>query len=129
MKSRTLLALSAFCALPGLLNAGTLPDPATKDKVPPIAYVQGMIWKRLNLADFYLTGVLRTDKNPKRYPVILRTRGHELVYEFQDQPLQIRVQLDPGVFTVQKRASSSAPWVDVSPTELAGTILDTDITY
>ena len=129
MKSPALLGLVAFCALPSLLNAGTLPDPATKDKVPPIAYVQGMIWKRLDLADFYLTGILRTDKNPKRYPIILRTRGHELVYEFQDQPLQIRVQLDPGIFTVQKRSSSSAPWVTVTGDALKKSILDTNITF
>ena len=129
MKSTALLGIFAFCALPSLLNADTLPDPSTKDKVPPIAYVQGMIWKRLDLADFYLTGILRTDKNPKRYPIVLRTRGHELVYEFQDQPLQIRVQLDPGIFTVQKRSSSSAPWVTVTGDALKKSILDTNITF
>jgi hypothetical protein len=129
MKFRHLLGLLAFCTLPVLVNAGTLPDPATKDKVPPIAFVQAKIWQRLNLADFYLTGIVRTDKTKTRYPVILRTKGHELVYEFQDQPLQIRVQLDPGVFTVQKRSSASAQWVTVTGEDLKKSILDTNITY
>jgi hypothetical protein len=129
MKSRLLPGLIAFCILPGLLNAGTLPDPATKDKVPPIAYVQAMIWKRLDLADFNLTGTIRTDKNKTRYPVILRTRGHELVYEFQDQPLQIRVQLDPGIFTVQKRSAATDPWVTVTGDDLKKSIFDTNITF
>jgi hypothetical protein len=129
MKFRTLVGLFAFCAVPGLLNAGTLPDPTTKDKVPPIAYVQGMISKRLDLADFYLTGVVRTDKDKKRYPVILRTHGHELVYEFQDQPLQIRVLLDPGAFTVQKRSAASETWVTVTGDDLKKSIFDTNITF
>jgi outer membrane lipoprotein-sorting protein len=134
MKIRPFPHLLALCAATVFLSApirADLPDPATKDKVPPIAYVQGMIWKRLDLADFTLTGTVRSDKDKskKSYPIILRTKGHEMVYEFQDQPLQIRVQLNPGVFTVQKRASSSAPWADVTSAELAGTILNTDITY
>src|SRR5580658_10600552 len=129
MKFHVFLGLFALCALPCLLNAGTLPDPATKDKVPPIAYVQGMIWKRLDLADFYLTGIIRTTKDKKRYPVILRTRGHEMVYEFQDQPLQIRVQLDPGVFTVQRRSKASEPWVTITGDELKKSIFDTNITF
>ena len=133
MKSRSRLHLPALCATLGFLSApamaGTLPDPATKDKVPSIAYVQAMIWKRLDLADFTLTGIVKFNNNKKQYPITLRTKGHELVYEFQDQPLQIRVQLNPGAFSVQKRASSSAPWADVSGAEMSKSILGTDITY
>ncbi|HUB67089.1 MAG TPA: outer membrane lipoprotein-sorting protein [Candidatus Methylacidiphilales bacterium] len=129
MKLFARLAFLALCLLPSLLQASTLPDPATKDKVPPIAYVQGMIWKRLTLADFYLTGVIRTSKDKKQYPVVLRTRGHEMVYEFQDQPLQIRVQMDPGAFTVQKRSKASEPWATITGNELKQPILGTDITY
>jgi hypothetical protein len=127
MKLPALLLTAAFFTTP--LLAQTLPDPATKNQCPPVAYVQGMIWKRLDLADFYLTGVVRTDKGKKRYPVILRTRGHELVYEFQDQPLQIRVQLDPGVFTVQKRSAAGEPWVTVTGDDLKKSIFDTNITF
>jgi outer membrane lipoprotein-sorting protein len=133
MKSRPLHYLPALCITLGFLSApapaDTLPDPATKDQVPPIPMVQAMIWNRLKLADFTLTGVVKSDKNKKEYPIKLLTKGHELVYEFQNQPLQIRVQLDPGVFTVQKRASSSAAWTDVSAAEMNKPIFDTDITY
>jgi hypothetical protein len=134
MKFRPFPSLLALCVVTAFTSPharADLPDPATKDKVPPIAYVQGMIWKRLDLADFTLNGTVRSDKDKSKkiYPIILRTKGHEMVYEFQNEPLQIRVQLNPGVFTVQKRASSSAPWADVTPAELSGTILDTDITY
>jgi len=132
MKLRPLVCLLALCSAPvffALSARADLPDPATKSQVPPIAFVQGMIWKRLTLADFTLTGSVHSDKTKKRYPIILRTKNHEMVYEFQDQPLQIRVELNPGVFTVQKRASSSAPWADVPASELTKPILDTDISY
>jgi len=88
-----------------------------------------MIWKRLDLADFTLNGTVRSDKTKKKYALKLLTKGHEMVYEFQDQPLQIRVQLDPGAFTVQKRASSKDAWADVSAAQMSQSILDTDITY
>lgn len=131
MKSRRLRLLT-LCAIASLLSVTTraeLPDPATKKDVPPIAFVQARIWQRLDLADFTLNGTVRSDKTKKSYPIKLLTKGHELVYEFQDQPLQIRVQLEPGAFTVQKRTSASAPWTDVSAAEMPHSILDTDITY
>jgi outer membrane lipoprotein-sorting protein len=128
LPSGSLVFLAALC-LVSLPSRADLPDPATKDKVPPIAYVQGMIWKRLDLADFQLTGVVRTDKTHKSYPVKLLTRGHELVYEFQDQPLQIRVQLNPGQFVVEKRSSDSGSWTSVAGADRTKSILDTDITY
>ena len=128
MKSPLLFALLCLASLLPPARAGG-PDPATKDKVPPIAYVQGMIWKRLDLADFTLNGVLRSEKAKERYPIRLLTKGHELVYEFVDQPLQIRVKLDPGVFTVEKRASDSASWSPVPAGQMGAPILGTDITY
>ena len=128
---KPLLRSLILCATLGLFfltaPAGTLPDPATKKDVPPIAMVQAMIWKRLDLADFTLNGVVKSGK--KEYPIKLLTKGHELVYEFQNQPLQIRVQLDPGAFTVGKRASPTAPWTTVSATDMSKPIFDTDITY
>jgi outer membrane lipoprotein-sorting protein len=133
MKTRSILHLLTLCTTLGFLSApamaDTLPDPATKKDVPPIAMVQAMIWKRLDLADFTLNGSVRSDKTKKQYAIKLLTKGHELVYEFQDQPLQIRVQLNPGAFSVQKRASSSAAWADVSGPEMSKSILNTDITY
>jgi len=132
IKLRSLLSLLILCTASGISGTpagAALPDPSTKDKVPPITLVQARIWQRLDLADFTLTGSVRSDKTKSRYPLILRTKGHEMVYEFQNQPLQIRIQLNPGAFTVQKRASSSAPWADVTAAEMPQTILDTDITY
>jgi hypothetical protein len=110
-------------------RASDLPDPSTKDKVPPISYVQGMIWKRLNLADFTLNGEVRSDKTKARYPIQLLTKGHELVYKFLDQPLQIRVMLNPGVFTLEKRTSDSGAWTPVPSSAMSQAILGTDITY
>jgi hypothetical protein len=104
-------------------------DASTKDEVPPIAYVDGMIWKRLSLADFTLNGSLRTDKTKKNYPLTLKTKEHDMVYAFQDQPLQIHVRLEPGKFTVERRSSSTEPWAAVPATDMAKSILDTDITY
>ena len=131
MKSRSSLCILALCTPLGFLSApamaDTLPDPATKDKVPNVPYVQAMIWKRLDLADFTLTGIVRSGK--KQYPIKLLTKGHELVYEFQDQPLQIRVQLNPDAFTVQKRASEKDAWADVGAADMSKSILNTDITY
>jgi outer membrane lipoprotein-sorting protein len=120
-------ALAALFVTP--LFAGTLPDPATKSQVPPVAFVQASIYKRLELADFTLTGRVRSDKTHKSYPITMRTKKHTLVYEFNDQPLQLRVQLDPGAFTVEKRASSSDSWKTVPTSEFSESILGTDITY
>ncbi len=133
MKSRTripFLALAAtlgFAALPAM--ADTLPDPASKKDVPPIAFVQARIYTRLDLADFTLDGVVKSDKTKKSYPIKLLTKGHEMIYEFQDQPLQLRVQLDPGAFSLQRRTSASSSWQDVPKSDMTKAVLDTDITY
>jgi len=122
----TLCSIFSFLSLPPVM-AGI--DTTAKDKVPPVAYVQGMIWKRLDFADFTLNGTVHSDKSKNRYPITLLTKGHELVYEFKNQALQIRVVLTPGVFTVENRTSSSAPWTAVNGTDRTHAILDTDITY
>jgi len=133
MKSRPLLPYLAFgaaLALPSIsAQADTLPDPATKKDVPPIAFVQARIYDRLKLADFKLTGLVRSDKTKKQYAIKLLTKGHEMVYEFQDQPLQIRVELNPGAFTLEKRTSATGTWATVPVGDLSKPILDTDITY
>ena len=122
-----LSAVALFVFLPA--RANDLPSPATKDKVPPIAYVQGMIWKRLDLADFTLNGAVRSDKTKQSYPIQLLTRQHELVYKFLNQPLQIRVQLNPGAFTIEKRTSDAGAWSPVSGADMSQPIFGTDITY
>jgi hypothetical protein len=130
MKSRFLVFFTiVMTAGAALSRASDLPDPATKSQVPPIAYVQGMIWKRLDLTNFTLTGSVRSDKTKANYPLILRTSGHTQEYDFQDQPLQIRVEINPGVSNIEKRASASAPWVPVTGAAKTQAILGTDITY
>jgi hypothetical protein len=128
--SPPLLALGSILAFASTAAwAGTLPDPATKKDVPPIAFVQARIYTRLDLADFTLNGSVKSDKTHKSYPIKLLTKGHEMVYEFQDQPLQIRVELNPGAFTLDKRSSDSGTWTAVPASDLGKAIFDTDITY
>ncbi len=124
-------ALAAFVAFP--LFADTLPDPATKSQVPPVTFVQARISTKLNFADFILTGRVHSDKTHKSYPLTLRAKGHVLVYEFTDQPLQLRVNLGgkdgSGVFSLEKRTSSSGTWSTVPTSQYTQPVLDTDITY
>jgi outer membrane lipoprotein-sorting protein len=133
MKSSPILSLltlgTTFLLLSLPAFADTLPDPATIKDVPPIALVQARIYTRLNLADFTLKGNVHSDKTHKQYPITLLTKGHEMIYEFDDQPLQIKVELNPEAFTLEKRTSPTAPWTTVSPAEKAKPIFDTDITY
>ena len=128
--SVVLLAVCSTLALvSSALRADTLPDPSTKKDVPPIALVEANIYRRLDLADFTLNGSVKSDKTHKSYPLKLLTKGHEMVYEFQDQPLQIRVELDPGSFTLQRRTSDSAPWTSIPSSDMGKPIFDTDITF
>lgn len=133
MKSRPRLPLLALCVtlgcLPASAVADTLPDPATKKDVLPVNLVIARIYQRLDLADFTLTGSVRSDKTKKKYPIKLLTKGHEMVYEFQDQPLQIRVELNPGAFTLERRTSSTDTWTTVPTSDLGKSIFNTDITY
>jgi hypothetical protein len=133
MKSSSSLHLLALCttlgfaALPAM--ADTLPDPATKEKVPPVPLIQARIYTRLDLADFTLTGVVRSDKTKKSYPIKLRTKHHEMIYEFLDQPLQLRVVLDSAAVTLERRTSSSGAWEAVPKSDMTKSIFGTDITY
>ena len=129
MKHHLVVCLSALAFIPAVTSRADLPDPATKDKVPPIAFVQGKIWDRLKFADFILNGSVRSDKTKQSYPIVLLTKKHELVYKFVGQPIQIRVTLDPGAFAVEKRTSDSGSWAPVGAGDMAQPILGTDITY
>ncbi len=122
-----IIILCALLTLPAL--AGTLPDPTTKKDVPPISFVQARIYTRLKLADFTLTGEVRCDKTHKNYPLTMRTKGHTIVYEFTDQPLQLKVELNPGAFTLERRTSSTGTWSTVPTSDFTKPILGTDITY
>lgn len=94
---------------------------------PPVDYVLARLWRNLQLQDFKLEGYVRTEK--KKYPIVLRTKGREMVYEFQDQPLQLRVFLNSDQSVMAKRANSGEAWKPVIGKERLKAILDTDITY
>ncbi len=128
MKLPSLAALLVLVAAP-LLRADTTPDPSTINQCPPIAYVQGMIWKRLEAAALTLDGSVRSDKTKMRSALVLKTAGHTQEYDFQDQPLQIRVQLEPGSSTLQKRSSSNGTWSTVAGAARLTPILGSDLTY
>ena len=118
-----------FAAGSPALRADSLPDPATKNQCPPVAYVQGMIWKRLDLTSFTLNGSVRSDKTKQRYPIVLRTAGHTQEYDFTDQPLQIRVRIDPGNSVVERRTSPTGAWAPVTGAARLQPILGSDLTY
>jgi outer membrane lipoprotein-sorting protein len=127
MKYPLLVLLCLAALLPAA--ADSLPDPATKGKVPVVPLMQAKIYKQLDLADFTLDGVMRSDKTHKSYPIKLMTKGHTLIYKFTDQPLQLRVQLNPGTFALQRRTSDTGEWSVVPSGDSAKPIFDTDITY
>jgi hypothetical protein len=112
-----------------LLRADTTPDPSTINQCPPIAYVQGMIWKRLEVAALTLQGSVHSDKAKMRSALVLKTSGHVQEYDFQDQPLQIHVQIDPGNSAIQKRSSAGGAWSSIAGAARLQSILGTDITY
>lgn len=108
-----------------LFQLGAEPNP---DKpAPPIEYVQARVFRNLKLQDFQLEGVIRSTKST--YPMILRTREREMVYEFKTKPLHIRVVLDPAGAIVERRTGADAPWKSVNGQERLQLIFDSDITY
>ena len=119
--------LAVLAVLP--LFAGTLPDPATKSQVPPVAFIQAAIYKRLKLSDFTLTGKMHSDKTHKSYPITIRTDKYTIVYEFNDQPLQLRVQIDPDNIKLERRTSATDSWKPVPASDYGQPILGTDITF
>lgn len=124
------------CLLCLLVNSFTLPllaEPDPSGAVPPLEMVQARIWKNLRLQEFTLDGLVRVNREGEKkdvlYPIILRTKGHEMVYEFKEQRLQIRVCIDSDHSTIEKRAKPSEPWAPVQGKERLKTILTSDITY
>src|SRR5579871_5422959 len=129
MKNASFLVLFFLGLAPIVTSAQSLPDPATKNQCPPPSYVQGMVWNRLNLTDFTLHGTVRSDKTKKSYPITLRTAGHNQEFDFDNQPLQIRVRIDPGNSVVERRSGPTAAWVPVTGAARLVPILGSDLTY
>ncbi|MEM1059255.1 MAG: outer membrane lipoprotein-sorting protein [Verrucomicrobiota bacterium] len=137
VSARSSLFILAALVLLALLLLGwgravAAPDP--NGVVPQIERVQANMIKNMKLADFKLSGDVRIKPRGgklTKHPVVLRTKGYVMQFEFQDQPLQIKLDLDPDnertqVFT---RSGSSGSWKQVTGSALTKPILDSDITY
>lgn len=111
--------------LVGLAAVQAQPDPNKPVPVPEV--MQEMLWENMALADFLLEGNLRTAKS--LHPIVMRTRGREMVYEFQKQPLQVRVVMTESGSIIQRRSKASEPWQMVSGKERLARILDADVAY
>jgi len=124
---RLFSAGSAVFCLAVLWASSVLADPDPNGEVPEPEVLQRAVWDNMKLRDFTLTGVLRTEKSI--HPIVLKTLGRKMVYEFQEQPLQIRVQLTPAGSIVDRRSGPDEKWVMVSGKERLQTILDSDVAY
>ena len=120
---------SGVCAvLLVLLQAGVLlaaPDPGKP--IPQPALLQEKMWQVGRLYDFKLEGFMRTAKS--LHPITMRTRERQIVFEFKEKPLQIRVAMTPGGSIIERRASSKEEWKMISGRERLEKILDSDVAY
>lgn len=116
-----------FACLLVLLISTARAEPDPKGVIPPLEFVQSRLWNNMRLQDFKLEGVIRTPK--KTYPITLRTRDREMIYEFKDRPLQLRVIISPVLSSIERRSNASDDWKEITGTERTKPILDTDITY
>jgi hypothetical protein len=114
-----------FFSLLGAAGVSAAPDP--KGATPPLDFVQGRLWRNMYLQDFELEGIIRTEK--KIHPIVLKTKGREMIYEFKETPLQLRVFLSPEFSIIQKRSQPREAWKMVEGKEKTARILDSDITY
>jgi len=119
-----MMVLMGFWVVPG---GAILADPNPQGQVPDPDVLRQAVWNNMILRDFTLEGVLRTEE--EIHPIVLRTKGRVMVYQFQEKPLQIRVQLTPSGSIVERRSSSDQPWQMVSGAERLNTILDSDVAY
>lgn len=111
-----------------LLGAGTAAAQINPDKPVPLPEaMQELLWEHMALSDFKLEGNVRTSKS--LHPLVMRTRGREMVYEFQKQPLHVRVVMLESGSLIQRRSKASEAWKAVSGKERLGKILDSDVAY
>ena len=105
--------------------------PDESKKIPPPEVMQRAVWDNMRLHDFTLRGNLRVDdgENRELHPILLKTQGRKMVYEFLEQPLQIRVQLTPSGSIIDRRTGPEAKWEMVSGKERLKPILNSDIAY
>ena len=101
------------------------PDPA--QPIPQPALLQEKMWQVGRLQDFKLEGFMRTAKF--LHPITMRTRDRQIVFEFKEKPLQIRVAMTPGGSIIERRTSAKEEWKMISGKERLEKILDSDVAY
>jgi hypothetical protein len=122
------LLLLAIC----LLAAGAYADPDTTKKIPDPETLQNRMWQSGRLQDFRLDGFLHitTAKGKDIYhAVTMRTRDRMMVFEFNDNSLQIRVIFMPNGSIIQNRKGANSDWELVTGKDRLAKILDSDIAY
>ncbi|MDR1192133.1 MAG: outer membrane lipoprotein-sorting protein [Verrucomicrobiales bacterium] len=123
----TLLTISILALS---LNLSAAPD--TSSPVPAPQLLQNAMWQAGQLQDFKLDGYLHITpaKGKDRYhPVTMRTKDRQMVFEFNDNALQIRVIFLPNGSVIQRRAGAAADWATVAGKDRLAKILDSDIAY
>jgi len=119
------LAAGLLVLAAGLSALRAEPDPTKPIPLPEV--LQERMWQVGRLGDFQLHGFMRTAKH--LHPITMRTRDRQIVFEFQEQPLQIRVVMTQGGSIVSRRKSGAEEWQLVSGTQRLDKILDSDVAY
>ena len=101
------------------------PDPAKP--CPPLEFLQGRFWKNFRLQDFALHGVIESER--ESYPIQLILHDRKMIYDFENPPFQVQVEIQPERSLVERRRQKREAWQPVSGRARQSPILDTDITY
>ncbi len=124
--AKAALALAGAFWLFGLIPpARSAPDPAKP--CPPIEFLQGRFWRNFRLQDFALHGVIESER--ESYPIQLILHDRKMIYDFENPPFQVRVEIQPERSIIERRRQKREPWQPVSGRARMSPILDTDITY
>ncbi len=95
--------------------------------MPPVDFILARLWKNMELQAFRLTGIIRTPA--AIHPIVLKTKGREMIYEVMESPLHIRVNMGADGTTVETRPNAQGQWRSVTGKALQDAILQSDITY
>ncbi|MEM9446001.1 MAG: outer membrane lipoprotein-sorting protein [Verrucomicrobiota bacterium] len=133
------LNISILTLIPYLamnVNQTTAASIDSSKPVPSPEIVQAKVWNVMQFQDFKMEGVLKVlnkDKVGKsksvRHPVILRVKDRTMVYEFQENPLHIRVDFTSTGSNVMTRKKKEDPWKILLGTERTKQILNTDASF
>ena len=114
----------------GVAFSHAAPDPSKP--IPKPELLQEDLWACSRLQDFKMDGFLHitTAKGKDIYhPVTMRTKDRQMVFEFNDNALQIRVTCMPGGSVIQRRKTANDDWQLVTGKDRLARILDSDIAY